>query len=66
MVVCGLMLSSGDKSVWPDPANPYCMFAVAGHRGNCLSSPSCREGEKGAARGAKSGMSGRKEGKKIM
>lgn len=29
MVVWGLMLSGDDKSVWPDPASPRCIFAVS-------------------------------------
>lgn len=42
MVVWGLMMSNGDKSVWPDPASSCCIHFVAEYRGDCHSSLCCR------------------------
>lgn len=60
MVVCGLTLNGGDKSVWPDPVSPCYIFTVSqGTAVTVTAHPARDRIEKGA--GGESKMGGRKK-----
>lgn len=63
MVVWGLMLNGGDKSVWPDPVSPCCIFAVSQGIAATVTAHQAREIEieKGAVRGGERKMGRRKK-----